>query len=64
MRQCQGEAGVYWRTARDFRLKSALGIDNSEEADDLSLMAAKTENDRIRRGALQLLDSMGERAAL
>jgi hypothetical protein len=51
-----GEALVYWRAARDFRLKLAAGQDTSDEEDDLAVIAANSENPRIVRDARKLTD--------
>ena len=51
-----GEALVYWRAARDFRLKQAAGQDTSDEEDDLAVIAANSENPLIVRDARRLTD--------
>lgn len=45
------EALVYWRTARHFRLTG-----DPEARDDLEVMAIHTENPRIRKRCLHLLE--------
>lgn len=52
------EAYVYWRTCVDFRLKSRMGADVYEQADDLAIIADNTFNPIIRRNSLALIDTL------
>ena len=59
-----GEAAVYWNAAKHFRLKSRLGQDTSDEADDLAAIAMHSDNPVLVRGARALLENAQQRSAM
>lgn len=57
------EAFYYWCTCVNFRLKSRMGADVSEQADDLCAIADYTAHPIIRRNSLALIDTLLDEAA-
>lgn len=52
------EAFYYWCTCVNFRLKSRMGADVDEHADDLCAIADYTAHPIMRRNSLALIDTL------